>query len=115
MSWFLRSMADRDTHYGELRGDGLVVAECGTVSEPISLAFGRLSLRGEPPDPDQACPACRRAEGKHGKLGRRWGGSGAPGGRAAPGRRDATQFQHARFVIHADRLDREAPDRESDV
>ena len=87
MRWYLRSMADRDTHHGTLRGDGLVVAECGAVFEPISLPFGRLSLPGEPPDPDQVCPTCRRPQGKHGKLGRRWGGSvapRAPGGRVVP-------------------------------
>jgi hypothetical protein len=77
-------MADRDTHHGKLRGDGLVAAECGAMFEPISLAFGRLSLPGEPPDPDQVCPVCRHPQGKHG---RRWGGSAAPrapGGRVVP-------------------------------
>jgi hypothetical protein len=47
---------------------------------------------------------------KHGKLSRRWGedvAPGAPGGRTAPGRRDATQSRHARSVrsvIAAERL-----------
>jgi predicted metal-dependent phosphotriesterase family hydrolase len=38
-------MADRDTHRGELRPDGTV------------LAFDRAGLRGYPPDAGQVCPA----------------------------------------------------------
>ena len=58
MSWYLRSMADSDTHRGELCGDGLVIAQCGAVFTPKPLAFGRVALRGQPPDPDQICPNC---------------------------------------------------------
>jgi hypothetical protein len=59
--WFLRSMGDRDTHRGEQRTDGTVVAACDVVFEPRSLRIA-LPGAGDPPDPDQICPQCYRAK-----------------------------------------------------
>ena len=59
MSWYLRSMADYDTHYGEFKG-GIVTATCGAQFWPRVLTFDHRALRGYPPDPDQVCPACHR-------------------------------------------------------
>jgi len=69
VSWFLRSLGDHDTHRGELRGDGTVLARCGAVFTPRptlriagpppgQLVTGDLALRGNPPDPDQVCQEC---------------------------------------------------------
>jgi hypothetical protein len=56
MSWYLRSLGDHDTHRGELRKDGTVVALCGVTFRPRLPA-----LPGPPPDPAQICPRCYRA------------------------------------------------------
>lgn len=64
MSWYLRSMADYDTHYGELNPDGIVRAECGAALVPRVLAFDRLSLPGHPRDPEQICQECQRTRMK---------------------------------------------------
>jgi hypothetical protein len=61
VSWYLRSMADQDTHRGELGADGLVVADCGARFPPFPLPFGRVALPGHPYDPDQTCPRCQQA------------------------------------------------------
>jgi hypothetical protein len=45
VNWYLRSLADADTHLGELRPDGTV------------LAFDRTGPCGSPPDAGQVCPA----------------------------------------------------------
>ena len=69
-SWYLRSLGDHDTHRGELRGDGTVVAQCGASFTPKptlqvvglppgTLVTGPLALLGNPPDPDQVCQKCR--------------------------------------------------------
>jgi len=55
-SWYVRSLTDGDTHCGELRGDGLVVAACNVVF-PAKWLPG---LTGWPPDPGQVCPECER-------------------------------------------------------
>ncbi|MGH3852254.1 MAG: hypothetical protein ACRDR6_01895 [Pseudonocardiaceae bacterium] len=62
MSWFLRSLGDRDTHYGMLGPDQIVTAVCGVRFTPRPL---REPLPGHPPDPEQICPACntRRKDG----------------------------------------------------
>ena len=57
MRWYLRSLCDRDTHRGELRKDGTVVALCGVTFRPRLLP----ALPGQPPDPVQICPQCYRA------------------------------------------------------
>ncbi|MEO7195953.1 MAG: hypothetical protein ABIZ05_14255 [Pseudonocardiaceae bacterium] len=57
MTWYLRSISDRDTHRGELQPSGKVHAECGAVFTPP--AYLRGGLPGEPPDPKQVCSACR--------------------------------------------------------
>lgn len=70
MSWYLRSLRDHDTHRGELREDGTVMARCGasftprltlqvTGPPPGELTEGPLALKGNPPDPDQICQNCR--------------------------------------------------------
>jgi hypothetical protein len=71
LRWFLRSLGDQDTHRGELRRDGTVLARCGALfiprptlmvagPPPGTLVTGPLALKGSPPDPDQVCPACQR-------------------------------------------------------
>ncbi len=61
MSWYLRSLADADTHRGARRADGAVVAACGVVFQPRLLRIA-LPGAGDPPDPDQICPPCYRAK-----------------------------------------------------
>jgi hypothetical protein len=61
MSWYLRSLCDHDTHRGELRHDGTVVALCGVTFRPRLLPAGTVALPGQPPDPAQICPQCYRA------------------------------------------------------
>ena len=48
MSWYLRSLCERDTHHGELRKGVTVVALCGDTARPA-------------PDPAQNRPQCYRA------------------------------------------------------
>ncbi|MEO7195257.1 MAG: hypothetical protein ABIZ05_10600 [Pseudonocardiaceae bacterium] len=61
VTWYLRSLGDRDTHRGELRPtSGKVHAECGAVFTPPQYLRG--GLPGAPPDPQQVCTACRRVE-----------------------------------------------------
>jgi hypothetical protein len=70
LRWFLRSLGDHDTHRGNLRSDGTVLARCGALfiprptltvvgPPPGTLVTGPLALKGSPPDPDQVCPDCR--------------------------------------------------------
>ncbi|MGH3865415.1 MAG: hypothetical protein ACRDQ4_04605 [Pseudonocardiaceae bacterium] len=61
--WYLRSICDHDTHRGALRpARGTVVALCGVEFVSRPLPFGRgLGFSGNPPDPEQVCPACARA------------------------------------------------------
>jgi hypothetical protein len=61
VSWYLRSLCDRDTHRGELRHDGTVIALCGITFRPRLLPAGTVALPGQPPDPAQICPRCYRA------------------------------------------------------
>ena len=61
-SWYLRSMADRDTHRGA-EADGMVTALCGAVFAPFLVFGGGSALPGQPPDPEQICPDCYRAGG----------------------------------------------------
>jgi hypothetical protein len=61
MNWYLRSMADRDTHRGTYSPvTRSVHAVCGAEFVPRRLGLGgdRLALHGWPPDPDQICPEC---------------------------------------------------------
>lgn len=69
--WYLRSLGDHDTHCGSLHKDGTVSALCGArfapqptmrvVGPPLGeLATGPLALPGNPPDPEQVCPECKR-------------------------------------------------------
>ncbi|HZA19196.1 MAG TPA: hypothetical protein VE645_20335 [Pseudonocardiaceae bacterium] len=59
--WYLRSMADGDTHRGALQRNGYVLARCGTRFAPRLAAYGRLALPGYPLDPAQVCPKCKHA------------------------------------------------------
>lgn len=60
MRWFVRSVADHDTHLG--RTDGLQVqAVCGNEFEITALT---VRLPGLPPDPQQICPQCHAHLGK---------------------------------------------------
>ncbi len=62
MTWYLRSIGDHDTHCGVLRPtEGTVTALCGVTFVPRALPLGRgLGFSGNPPDPEQVCPACAR-------------------------------------------------------
>jgi hypothetical protein len=62
-SWYLRSLSDHDTHKGELRPDGTMLALCGVQFEPRPLPLGRIALPGHPQDPEQICAKCRAAGG----------------------------------------------------
>lgn len=61
MHWYVRSLADGDTHRGELRSDNRTVhAVCGVEFKPITALRERgPELPRYPPDPDQVCPQCR--------------------------------------------------------
>jgi hypothetical protein len=72
--WYLRSLADQDTHHGTMGADGIVRARCGISFTPrptlqvIGPPPGRLvdappALRGHPKDPDQICPQCQHGGG----------------------------------------------------
>jgi hypothetical protein len=54
--WYLRSVADEDTHLGQWQADGTVVTRCGLRFPLKSCNYP--GLEGEPPDPDQKCRAC---------------------------------------------------------
>jgi hypothetical protein len=61
MAWFVRSLADGDTHRGIYNpGTRKVHARCGIefTPLPIGLHGNRIAFPGEPPDPDQICPGC---------------------------------------------------------
>jgi hypothetical protein len=60
MRWFLRSVADHDTHAVEGGSDGVVVALCGAAFEPLPLPTGDIALPGRPVDPQQICAHCER-------------------------------------------------------
>jgi hypothetical protein len=65
VSWYLRSAADRDTHYGPLR-DGRTHALCGAQFRPIELpTSGGPALPGLPPDGGQVCVICYRETLRH--------------------------------------------------
>ncbi|MGH3798787.1 MAG: hypothetical protein ACRDTD_01375 [Pseudonocardiaceae bacterium] len=53
MSWYLRSAADRGTHFGQLR-NGRVHAICGAQFQPI------IALPGLPRDGGRVCIICYR-------------------------------------------------------
>lgn len=70
LRWYLRSMADQDTHRGTLDPGGVVKALCGAVFAPKPtlrtvgpppgmLVDGPVALAGAPPDPAQACQRCK--------------------------------------------------------
>ncbi|HXT45337.1 MAG TPA: hypothetical protein VN748_14670 [Pseudonocardiaceae bacterium] len=61
-AWFVRSMADADTHRGTYSpATRSVHAACGAEFQPlpIGLRGERLALPGFPPDLGQVCPDCR--------------------------------------------------------
>jgi hypothetical protein len=60
-AWFVRSMADADTHrciYSPATRS--VHARCGIEFQPIPVGWPPIvgPLPGTPPDPDQICPLC---------------------------------------------------------
>lgn len=73
-NWYLRSLGDSDTHYGSRNAEGKVVPLCcidpfeprprmvvvGSRTD-LQLVTGPAAFRGNPPDPDQICPACLTA------------------------------------------------------
>jgi hypothetical protein len=63
MSWYLRSLADADTHRGSYSiVTRSVHALCGIEFVPRELPLGGPALPGNPLDPDQVCSACAKAE-----------------------------------------------------
>ena len=58
MDWFMRTLANRDTHKGELRDDGTVATVCGIAFRPMRHYRASTVLPGEPPDPTRVCPRC---------------------------------------------------------
>lgn len=62
VSWYLRSMGDRDTHRGQWSGTTRSVHSlCGLEFAPVALPYGGFFLPGTPPDPDQICSQCGTA------------------------------------------------------
>lgn len=59
--WYLRTVADHDTHAGRLIRSGYVQACCGVQFAPRLAAYGRLALPSWPLDPDQICAQCQKA------------------------------------------------------
>jgi hypothetical protein len=60
--WFLRSLADADTHRGSYSTvTRSVHAACGVEFVSRALPLGGPALPGSPLDPDQVCPQCYRA------------------------------------------------------
>jgi hypothetical protein len=60
-AWFLRSMANHDTHRGIYSpATRSVHAHCGVEFQPLPVGLhgDRIALPGRPPDPDQICPTC---------------------------------------------------------
>jgi hypothetical protein len=63
VNWYLRSLADADTHLGSYSTvTRSVHALCGVEFLPRPLPLGGPALPGSPLDPDQVCPACRGAK-----------------------------------------------------
>ncbi|MGH3670365.1 MAG: hypothetical protein ACRDSH_06980 [Pseudonocardiaceae bacterium] len=60
MHWYVRSLADGDTHRGEMSPVTRTVhAVCGVEFVPVKAFRERgPELPGYPPDPDQVCPQC---------------------------------------------------------
>lgn len=58
MAWYLRTLGDRDTHFGTLHR-GTVNAACGIRFQSRTVAFGRKELPDPPLDPDQVCLTCK--------------------------------------------------------
>jgi hypothetical protein len=64
--WYLRSLADHDTHRGWLGTDGSVLALCGAefIPKPTVRQVGQRLVDGfpdlgVPPVPEQVCPYCQ--------------------------------------------------------
>jgi hypothetical protein len=63
--WYVRSLSDYDTHRGwYCTSIGRVHAVCGVEFAPLPVGWSgdRLALTGQPPDPEQVCPDCYRAD-----------------------------------------------------
>lgn len=62
--WWVRSMADQDTHIGTYSpASRSVLATCGQefVAQPVGWPARLGPLPGRPSDPDQICPTCYRS------------------------------------------------------
>jgi hypothetical protein len=67
LGWFLRSLADHDTHRADgVRAEGNVLALCGVefTPKPTVRLVGKRFVDGfpdlgSPPVPEQVCPDCR--------------------------------------------------------
>jgi hypothetical protein len=66
LAWYLRSLADHDTHRGWMCGDGVVLAVCGAefTPKPTVRAVGNRLVEGflelgSPPVPEQVCLDCK--------------------------------------------------------
>ncbi|MGH3672782.1 MAG: hypothetical protein ACRDSH_19490 [Pseudonocardiaceae bacterium] len=61
MHWYVRSLADGDTHQGELSlATRTVHAQCGIEFVPLKALTNRgPELPRYPPDPQQICSVCR--------------------------------------------------------
>jgi hypothetical protein len=61
--WFVRSLADHDTHRGVYcPATRSVHARCGIEFHPLPIGLhgNRIAFPGPPPDSDQICLACQR-------------------------------------------------------
>jgi hypothetical protein len=59
VSWYLRSLADADTHLGSYSPvTRSVHALCGVEFVPRELLLGGPALPSNPLDPAQVCPQC---------------------------------------------------------
>ena len=77
MSWYLRSLADADTHLGSYSTvTRSVHALCGVEFVPRALPLGGPALPGNPLDPAR-CPACSAAPRRPGERGPQVGHLGA--------------------------------------
>ncbi|MGH3774240.1 MAG: hypothetical protein ACRDRR_00660 [Pseudonocardiaceae bacterium] len=59
MTWYLQSLADYDTHRGQLRG-GRVVGACGVEFAPLRALRSGPALPSGPSDLGQVCPQCTK-------------------------------------------------------
>jgi hypothetical protein len=64
VTWYLRTLEDRDTHFGTF-SRGVINAECGTRFRPRIVAYGHQELPGQPLDPGHVCLTRKSLRGKN--------------------------------------------------